>query len=147
MTSTDAPAGQGSHRDAVTDTGETRRRTRQRDAIVTYLGDQEAFRTAQEIHAGLREADERVGLATVYRTLQTMAADGELDVLRSEAGEVQYRRCELRQHHHHLVCRQCGHTVEVLDEPVARWADEVALRHGFRDVEHHVEVFGRCPDC
>ncbi|HEX5534519.1 MAG TPA: transcriptional repressor [Actinomycetales bacterium] len=124
----------------------TRRASRQRSAVEAFLAEQETFRTAQEIHADLREQGTRVGLATVYRALQAMVDDGEVDVLRTDDGEAAYRRCS-PNHHHHLVCRGCGRTVEVEDEPVERWAAKVAAAHGFSDVEHEVEVFGTCAGC
>lgn len=133
----------------MTSTSSTpRRRTRQREAIEEYLADQSVFRSAQDIHADLRAAGDNIGLATVYRALQAMVDDGEIDVLRLDDGEQQYRRCGAgTDHHHHLVCRQCGFAVEVLDQPVARWADEVGRTHGFTEIEHRVEVFGVCADC
>ncbi len=125
----------------------TRRPTRQRTAVLDLLHEQDTFRSAQDIHAVLREAGTGIGLATVYRTLQAMATDGDVDVLRTEDGESVYRRCRTPRHHHHLVCRSCGLTVEVEDTPVERWAANVADQHGFGDVEHQVEVFGTCEAC
>ncbi len=93
----------------------TRRPTRQRTAVLELLHEQDTFRSAQDIHAVLREAGTGIGLATVYRTLQAMATDGDVDVLRTEDGESVYRRCRTPRHHHHLVCRSCGLTVEVED--------------------------------
>ena len=87
-----------------------------------------------------------VGLATVYRTLQALADDGEVDVLRTDDGEAVYRRC-CTGHHHHLVCRACGRTVEVEGPTVERWADTVAAEHGFTDVRHTLEIVGTCADC
>ena len=120
--------------------------TRQRAAVVAALEGADGFRSAQDLHAQLRAAGERVGLTTVYRTLQVLAERGEVDVLRAEGGETTYRRCGSR-HHHHLVCRSCGRAVEVTAGPVERWADDVARRHGFHDVAHTVEVVGTCSDC
>jgi Fur family ferric uptake transcriptional regulator len=88
-----------------------------------------------------------VGLATVYRTLQVLAGSGEVDVLRTADGEAVYRRCRSDEHHHHLVCRQCGRTVEVEGPAVEAWALSVAGEHGFTDVSHTLEVFGTCGVC
>ena len=124
----------------------TPRRTRQRTAVDSILADREDFRTAQEIHDELRRLGERVGLTTVYRTLQTMTEAGELDALRTAEGETAYRRCSTG-HHHHLVCRSCGRTVEVSGPAVETWANAVAEQHGFRDVSHDLEIFGTCQNC
>ena len=122
------------------------RPTRQRRAVVAALSRQDDFRSAQEIHETLRTEGEGVGLATVYRTLQALASGEDVDVLRGEDGETRYRLCS-GSHHHHLVCRECGRAVEVEGPAVERWADAVAAEHGFDDVSHTVELFGRCGDC
>ncbi|HEV2891593.1 MAG TPA: Fur family transcriptional regulator [Frankiaceae bacterium] len=122
------------------------RPTRQRTAVAEALGAADTFRSAQEIHEVLRANGESVGLTTVYRTLQAMADAGEVDVLRGE-GEAVYRRCRSDDHHHHLVCRSCGTTVELAAADVESWTAAVARRHGFTDVSHTVEVFGVCRSC
>ena len=124
----------------------TGRTTRQRSALLAVLEEPAGFRSAQELHARLRERGEPVGLATVYRGLQALVDAGEVDVLRGGDGEAAYRRCS-PQHHHHLLCRSCGLTVEVADPPVERWAAKIAAEHGFRDVQHSLEVFGTCAAC
>src|SRR6201982_4173388 len=88
------------------------RSTRQRAAISSLLETLADFRSAQELHDELRRRGENIGLTTVYRTLQSMASAGLLDTLRNDTGESVYRRCSAH-HHHHLVCRSCGSTVEV----------------------------------
>jgi Fur family ferric uptake transcriptional regulator len=124
----------------------TGRTTRQRSALLAVLEEPAGFRSAQELHARLRERGEPVGLATVYRGLQALVDAGDVDVLRGGDGEAAYRRCS-PQHHHHLLCRSCGLTVEVADPPVERWAAKIAAEHGFRDVQHSLEVFGTCGAC
>lgn len=121
--------------------------TRQRDEIRATLGDDDRFRSAQDLHAALRQRGSRVGLTTVYRALQRMADAGEVDVMRTDDGESRYRQCRSTAHHHHLVCRSCGRTIEVAGPAVERWADRVAAEHGFREVSHTLEVFGTCARC
>ncbi|GAB2973951.1 Fur family transcriptional regulator [Nocardioides montaniterrae] len=122
------------------------RPTRQRLAITETLGRADDFQSAQDIHDALRQAGDKVGLATVYRTLQAMADAGEVDVLHGPAGETTYRRCS-PDHHHHLVCRSCGRTVEVVAPTVEAWARSVAAEHDFVEVSHTVELVGLCADC
>ena len=126
--------------------GTARRPSRQRNAVLALLEDLDGFRSAQDLHALLRTRGASVGLATVYRALQALVDDGQVDVLRNADGEAAYRRCS-PVHHHHLVCRSCGATVEVADPPVERWAARIAAEHGFADVHHQVEVFGTCATC
>ena len=131
----------------MTDQFQTERRpTRQRAAIAVALTGSAEFRSAQEIHADLERAGTRVGLATVYRNLQAMAGDGEVDVIRTDDGEAVYRACST-DHHHHVVCRSCGLAVEVTGDAVERWAEAVAAAHGFTQVRHTVEMDGLCAAC
>jgi Fur family transcriptional regulator, ferric uptake regulator len=122
------------------------RPTRQRLAVSAALAELDGFHSAQEIHDLLGQRGETVGLATVYRTLSALAEAGEVDMMRSEEGEAIYRRCSA-SHHHHLVCRSCGRTVEVEGPTVEQWADSVAATHGFSDVSHTLELFGTCAEC
>jgi Fur family transcriptional regulator, ferric uptake regulator len=122
------------------------RTTRQRAAVRAVFAGLDGFHSAQELHALLRSAGDPVGLSTVYRAVQSLADDGELDSIRTDSGEALYRRCST-SHHHHLVCRACGRTVEVAGPTVERWADRVADEHGFADVSHTLEIFGTCADC
>jgi Fur family ferric uptake transcriptional regulator len=121
------------------------RTSTKRDVVLSALEGSEDFRSAQDIHAALRVTGQKVGLATIYRMLQQLNADGEVDVLRSASGEATYRSCS-QSHHHHLVCRVCGKTVEVKGPAVEKWTESMAARHGYRDVSHTVEIFGVCAD-
>ena len=123
-----------------------RKPTRQQAAVADLLDKCDDFTSAQTVHARLREAGAGVGLATVYRTLQAMVEAGTVDMLRTDDGEAVYRACST-DHHHHLVCRSCGRTVEVEGPAVERWTDRVAAEHGFSDVTHSLEIFGTCAEC
>lgn len=123
------------------------RSTRQKRALDAILGQSDSFRSAQELHGELRSRGERVGLTTVYNQLRTLSESGDVDVLRTEDGELLYRRCRSGEHHHHLLCRSCGKTVEVEATEVERWAEEVSERYGFSEIDHTVEIVGLCEGC
>lgn len=126
--------------------GPMQRNTRQRAALLDALSRQDDFRSAQQIHEQMRSEGETVGLATVYRNLQTLASSGRLDVLVSAEGESLYRQCEQEGHHHHLVCRVCGRTVEFLAPKLEAAMTAIAREHGFTDLDHTLEVFGLCSE-
>jgi Fur family ferric uptake transcriptional regulator len=121
--------------------------TRQGQAVLGVVVSSENFRSAQDIHAQLRAAGEAVGLTTVYRHLALLTDDGQLDSLQTADGELVYRRCHSSQHHHHVVCRQCGRGTEVELPDLEQWADSTAHALGYTDVTHTVEIFGLCTDC
>jgi len=132
------------------------RNTRQADAIEAALRGADGFRTAQQMFAWLRERGERIGLTTVYRHLNLLAEQGRVDVVRAGDGEARFRLCgvggtagsgsaQAEQHHHHVVCRVCGRSVQVSGPEVEAWAARVAAAAGYTDVSHTLEVFGLCP--
>ncbi len=124
------------------------RSTKQRSAVAAVILDIEDFRSAQEIYDILKSSGENVGLTTVYRSLQAMAAIGEIDVLVNAEGEARYRRCGQRSgHHHHLVCRECGFTVEIEGPIVESWTQKIARQEGFVDITHTLDIFGLCATC
>ena len=140
MTSTDGRTEQGPRPLAGV------RPTRQRRAVAAALDTFDDFRSAQEIHDRITADGGSVGLATVYRTLGTLADAGEVDMLRTEDGEAIWRRCS-ETHHHHLVCRSCGATIEVEGPTVETWTRSIADQHGFADISHTLEIFGTCRAC
>lgn len=125
----------------------TERTTRQKRALDGVLAASADFRSAQDLHAELRTGGARVALTTVYNNLRALADRGAVDTVRTEAGETLYRRCESNRHHHHLVCRECGRTVEISGPAVERWAEAAAASAGFSDVRHTVEIVGTCRSC
>jgi len=123
------------------------RNTWQRERVRDALADARGFVSAQSLYAALREDDTGIGLATVYRTLSGLAAAGEADSLQSPDGEALYRACVSPGHHHHLICRSCGLTVEIEASEVESWARRTAAQHGFTAAEHVVDIFGLCAAC
>src|SRR6266545_4644155 len=94
----------------------------------------------------IRATRQRAAVAAVLDEVEDFRSAQEVDVLRTADGETTYRRCS-QGHHHHLVCRSCGRTVEVDGPAVERWADKVAAENDFVDVSHTLEIFGTCPSC
>jgi Fur family ferric uptake transcriptional regulator len=123
-----------------------KRNTWQRDAVREALTTSEGFVSAQSLHSSLHASGSPIGLATVYRALADLATEGEADSLQQE-GESLFRACTPGSHHHHLICRNCGLTVEIEADAVENWAQQVAAEHGFTKPNHIVDVFGLCADC
>ncbi len=124
------------------------RSTQQRVAILQILEGTDEFRSAQEIHKLLEQKKLKVGLATVYRTLQKMAVQEDIDAIRSAHGEIIYRKCGQKEgHHHHLICRQCGITITVDGPTIENWTEKIAKENGFREVSHTLDIFGICKNC
>jgi Fur family ferric uptake transcriptional regulator len=127
--------------------GTSMRATRQGDAVVAALAETDSFSSAQDLHMRMRQAGTPVGLATIYRHLQVLVDRGQVDQVRTEDGQTLYRACETERHHHHLVCRNCGRTVEVVASGVERWTEKIAAAEGFTDIDHTLEIYGLCAAC
>lgn len=123
------------------------RNTWQRERVREALADAEGFVSAQTLYATLRDENTGIGLATVYRALAGLAHAGDADSLQSPEGEALYRACSTSGHHHHLICRRCGLTVEIAATDVEEWAKRTAAANGFEQAEHVVDIFGLCGKC
>ena len=104
------------------------------------------FASAQEVYQLLQRNSQSIGLTTVYRALQSLLDDKVVDTLRRDDGEAIYRLCG-ENHHHHLVCKSCGTTIEIQANAIEKWAQQMASDHGFREVGHTAEIFGICKKC
>jgi len=124
-----------------------KRNTWQREAVRVALDASEGFVSAQGLHSVLHATGSPIGLATVYRALADLAVDGSADSLQSPEGESLYRACSTNEHHHHLICRHCGLTVEIEADAVETWAHNMATEYGFTQAAHVVDVFGLCERC
>lgn len=105
------------------------RQTRQKDAIRDVLNGCDEFISAQELHRKLEDRGEHIGLATVYRQLNALAEAGRADTVRLD-GQQLFRLCGDDGHHHHLVCTNCGKTVEI-ESPSESWLKGISDKYGF----------------
>lgn len=122
------------------------RRTAQGTAVRNALEKTDGFISAQQLHRRLVDDGVQVGIATVYRQLNSLVAAHRADTITTVDGQL-YRACEnLESHHHHMVCEACGRAVEI-DPPDEAWFSSVADQHGFTVTSHIVEVFGFCAEC
>jgi len=122
------------------------RATRQRVRVLGELMTERDDVTAQELYERFRSRGERLGLATVYRTLSLLAGAGAIDALSHHPGELCYRWCG-DEHHHHLVCSSCHKVVELGGCELDAWLDRVATANGFVATGHRLEVAGLCAGC
>jgi Fur family transcriptional regulator, ferric uptake regulator len=123
------------------------RPTRQRSLVLAELTEERDDATAHQLFERLRARGERIGLATVYRTLASLADSGLVEILSHRTAERCYRLCRSEEHHHHLLCSRCHRVVELVDCDLGAWVDRVSAEHGFVATDHHFEVTGVCGDC
>ena len=121
--------------------------TRQGQAVLALVEASDSFQSAGDIHLALGATGVKIGLATVYRTLQLLADNKMVDVLPAADGTLTYRRCIRNDHHHHLICRHCGKTIEIDMPTIEKWAAGIGKDYGFTDIDHTIELRGTCNAC
>jgi Fur family ferric uptake transcriptional regulator len=119
-----------------------------RREVVEYVGRQSCCVSAQEIHDGLRARGSRVGIASVYRALESLARAGLVQRVDLGDGVARFEPAHAGgEHHHHLVCDDCG-KVEPFEDPVLEEAlERVAGGRGYEIEAHEVVLRGACSDC
>ena len=120
------------------------RTTAQRLAVVRAVAESPGSFTVAELHDRARRFEPRLGLATTYRTVELLRANGGVHPLLGD-GRPTYVRCR-PEHHHHLVCTNCG-GVEETELCAAPSEAELQRRHGFRPAAHELDIYGTCRRC
>jgi Fur family ferric uptake transcriptional regulator len=119
-----------------------------RRAVVELLGRQHCCLTAQEIFDSLRAEGRSVGIASVYRTLEQLTKDGFVQRIDLGAGTSRFEPIHSDgDHHHHLVCDDCGKVEAFADDELERALNRVERRTGYSVAGHDVVLRGACGEC
>jgi Fur family transcriptional regulator, ferric uptake regulator len=122
------------------------RLTEPRRVVARLIADRRGHFTAADLLADAQRNRLAVGRATLFRNLELFAELDVLERLDLPTGEHAYVACE-PEHHHHVVCRQCGQSVEAADSGLQSVVSEIARRSGYLIDTHRLELFGLCPAC
>jgi len=123
------------------------RLTRPRQAVLRVLAESEVALTVAEVHRRARARYPRLGLVTVYRTLDLLLNLGLVHRLPGEVSGQLYVRADLHPHGHLLICRSCHRAVEIPCTGLEEMTHEVERQTGFAVQGHWLELFGLCPAC
>jgi Fur family transcriptional regulator, ferric uptake regulator len=121
-----------------------------RRALLELLGEQECALTAQEMEDALRArgGSRRVSRASVYRILDELERLKLVQRVETGQAMVRYERvCERPDHHHHLVCDECGLVMPFSDAGLERAIETLSARVPLAVSEHEIVLHGFCPDC
>ncbi|MGN6688699.1 MAG: Fur family transcriptional regulator [Actinomycetales bacterium] len=116
-------------------------------AVQDVLVAQRRFLTAAEVQAALATRGQAAATSSVYRVLTRLADAGQVDKVLGEDGQTRYRACVADDHHHHLLCRSCGATEELVHPDLEAWAQRTAAEHGFALETDVLELIGLCRSC
>lgn len=120
--------------------------TSQRSVILDVFLAAREHLTAEELYLLVRKLDDKIGQATVYRTLKLFCEAGVAREVAFGDGAARYEPAQTK-HHDHLICQGCGAQLEVVDPEIERLQEELAARHGYRLTGHAMYLYGLCPDC
>ncbi|MGH7716730.1 MAG: Fur family transcriptional regulator [Vulcanimicrobiaceae bacterium] len=121
--------------------------TSSRRAILGLLQSERRYLTAGEIFKSLRKRRRQLALTTVYRTLGHLAKLGAVSSRAEPSGELGYLFCANDEHHHHAICKVCGHVEEVNCHIIDAFKKLLLTRQAFALDDHSVELYGRCAAC
>ena len=96
--------------------------------------------SAEDIYKLMIGSNEEIGLATIYRVLTQFEQVGLLIRHHFEGGKAVYELNE-KSHHDHIVCLQCGHVTEFVNEEIENLQTKVAEEHGFKIIEHSLIIY------
>lgn len=122
------------------------RLTPQRRLVVERLAGLGRALSAQELYDLLRAERPSLGRATVFRTLDHLVEVGLAQRFEGDNHVYLYSSCH-GGHHHHLMCRGCGATLEIEDDAVELLLEDVQRRHGFRLDHDRLDFYGLCEAC
>ena len=120
-------------------------RTRSQELILNLLEALSGAMSAQDIYIELRNRNQSIGLATVYRSLEALKLEGVVQVRTLASGESLYS--SVQQDKHHLTCLQCGKSSPINECPVHELEIQLHQFHNFKIFYHTLEFFGLCNQC
>jgi Fur family transcriptional regulator, ferric uptake regulator len=122
--------------------------TQQREAVADVVFSSPGHLSVEEIEEALKGHGERIGKATIYRTMEILVRSGLVKEHDFGEGFKRYEHLFGQQPvHEHLICTSCSEVIEFQSPEILRLQDEVARRHGFQPTRHRLEIYGLCADC
>ncbi len=121
--------------------------TPHRELILEHFIGNEGHRSVDDIYRVVREQDPRVGYTTVYRTMKLLVDSGLAREIDLADGMTRYEHLYNRQHHDHMICMQCGSSIEFYNAHIEALQDAASEQLGFRVTDHRLQIYGLCKSC
>ena len=121
--------------------------TGQRDTILRSFLETREHLSTEELHRLVKKKDPRIGFTTVYRTLKLLAECGLASAVAFHDGIARFEHQYNRRSHHHMVCTECGSSVEFFSPELSRLEEEIGRKHHYTPTRHTFQIYGVCEDC
>ena len=112
----------------------------------TFLG-HEGHRSVEDIYRAVKDQDPRIGYTTVYRTMKLLVDCGLAREVDLADGITRYEHLYNHQHHDHMICMECGTSIEFLDPEIEAVQEHASEELGFKVLDHKLQIYGLCLKC
>jgi len=123
------------------------KRTEQRDTILRTFLDTRDHLSTDELSRLVKKKDESIGFTTVYRTLKLLTECGLASEVAFNDGIARYEHQYQRRNHHHMVCTECGGSVEFFSAEIERIEQEIGRKNKYLPTRHTFQIYGICDKC
>jgi Fur family transcriptional regulator, ferric uptake regulator len=121
--------------------------TGQRETILEVFLQSRKHLTVEELHNLVKYRDPSIGLTTVYRTMKLFCECNLARANHFDEGRVRYEHQYKTAHHDHMICHECGETIEFVDPQIEKLQEKAARQYGFKMTDHRMEIYGICSRC
>jgi len=121
--------------------------TEQRDTILRAFLETRDHLSTDELHRLVKKKDAKIGFTTVYRTLKLLAECGLASEVAFQDGVARYEHQYNRRNHHHMVCTECGVSVEFFSPEIEKLEQEIGKKYHYHTTRHTFQIYGVCEDC
>src|SRR5437764_13565047 len=123
------------------------KRTAQRDLILDVFLRTEEHLSSEDLYRLVQQEDPDIGQTTVYRTLKLLTDAGLAREVRFGDGRTRYEHNYKHPHHDHLICTECGMTIEFYSAELEAIQDSIVAEYEFTPTQHSLRIFGVCAQC
>jgi Fur family ferric uptake transcriptional regulator len=121
--------------------------TPHRELILETFLENEGHRSVEDIYHTVKAIDPRIGYTTVYRMMKLMIRCGLAREIELADGITRYEHLFNHEHHDHLICMECGNSIEFYNPEIEALQDAASAQLGFKVLDHKLQIYGVCRDC
>ena len=121
--------------------------TPHRELILENFLENEGHRSVEDIYHTVKAIDPRIGYTTVYRMMKLMAGCGLAREIDLADGITRYEHLFNHEHHDHMICMECGKSIEFYNPEIEALQDAASAQLGFKVLDHKLQIYGVCRDC
>jgi len=123
------------------------KQTPHRELILETFLENEGHRSVEDIYHAVKAIDPRIGYTTVYRMMKLMIRCGLAREIELADGITRYEHLFNHEHHDHLICMECGNSIEFYNPEIEALQDSASAQLGFKVLDHKLQIYGVCQEC